>query len=319
MALTFEHPVIDLRSPDVVTTRPPTSTPSPAATAAGLVQAIRPYQWAKNTAVLLVPGLVALTLGVGGVVTALGAFVAFCLAASSVYLLNDVVDRHRDLEHPRKRTRVIASGVVSPELALGAAGTAALVAVAVGTTIAPALGIVVASYLALTAAYSLGLKHVPYVDVGVLAAGFVLRVLAGAVAVGAAASSLLLLGVFAGAVFIALGKRRSELVLLGDNASAHRAALGTYTVAKIETGLRHAENVTVAAFGAWILFAVTGPLGVAAALAGAVSLHSALDAYRRVMHGGGGGDPTRDLLSSPLVLCSLATTGLIAVTAGVFA
>ncbi|MDE0803960.1 MAG: UbiA family prenyltransferase [Acidimicrobiales bacterium] len=318
MALTFEHPVIDLRSTQPTPTDSPI-TPSPAAMAAGLVQAIRPYQWAKNGAVLLVPGLVILSLGVGGIIAALGAVVAFCLAASSVYLLNDVVDRERDLEHPGKRNRAIAAGLVSPELALGTAGTAALVAVAVGTTIAPALSIVVASYLALTAAYSLGLKHVPYVDVGVLAAGFVLRVLAGAVAIGAVASPLLLTGVFAGAVFIALGKRRSELVLLGDQASAHRAALGTYTIDTIDTGLCIAENVTVIAFAAWILLAIAGPIGVLAAVAGGVSLHGVLDAYRRVMLDGGGGDPTRDLLTSPLVLSSLATTGVIAATTGMFA
>ena len=319
MALTFEHPVIDLRSPDVVQTRPPVSTPSPAAAAAGLVQAIRPYQWAKNAAVLLVPALVVMTLGIGGVVATAGALVAFCLAASSVYLLNDVVDRDHDLEHPTKRNRPIAAGVVSPELALSTAATAALIAVAVGTVIAPVLGLVVASYLTLTAAYSLGLKHVPYVDVAVLAAGFVLRVLAGAVAVGVGASPLILLGVFAGAAFIALGKRRAELVLLGDQASAHRVALGTYTVAKIDAGLRHAATVTVASFAAWILLSLSGPLGIAAAIAGGFSLHHALAAYRRVMHDGRGGDPTRDLLTSPLVFSSLAITGIIAIGAGVFA
>ena len=292
------------------------SRPPHAEQAHGLLVAARPYQWAKNVVVLMVPGLMILSIGLAGVVAAIGAVVAFCLAASSVYLLNDTADRSNDGHHPVKRNRPIASGLVSPQLALSAAALAALAALGVGLLVAPALAAVVAVYLVSTAAYSLYLKRFAYIDVSVLAAGFVLRVLAGAVAVGAGAPPLLLVAVFWGAVFISLGKRRSESALLGGRAATHRSALRTYTVPFLDVSLLDTELVTILAFGAWVFTSLTGSLGAVLGLLAGFSLMTALNAYRQGLFRGAGGDPTRDLAANLPVLCGLAATGLIAMSTG---
>ena len=284
--------------------------------AAGVLVEVRPYQWVKNAAVLMVPGLMILSIGLGGIVAALTATLAFCLAASSVYLLNDVVDRENDRHHPTKRLRPIASGQVSVPLALGTAALAASVAAVLALLIGPALGLVVVAYLALTAAYSLFLKRIAYVDVSILAGGFVLRTLAGAVAVGVSAPPLLLASVFFGAVFISLGKRRAEAVLLGDRAAAHRSVLGTYTISMLDRSLVDVAVVTVVFFGAWVATTITGSVGMLLGFLAAMSLLTALNAYRRVFRQGAGGDPVHDLVSLP-VLASLAVTGLIALSTGV--
>ena len=321
MTLTLHPPRIDPRRR---ATGPGRSEPeggdpvrqhSTRATAAGVLVTVRPYQWAKNAAVLMVPGLLILSIGVGGAAAAIVATLAFCLAASSVYLLNDVADRDHDRHHPTKRHRPIASGAVSVPVALAVAAAAASLAVGLALLIAPVLAVIVVAYLVLTAAYSLLLKRYAYLDVAILAAGFVLRVLAGAVAVGVSAPPLLLGAVFSGAVFISFGKRRSEAVLLGADAAAHRSALRTYTVPMLDKALVDTEMATVILFGAWVVTSMPGPAGVVLGLMAAVSLHLALNAYRGVLRGGAGGDPVHDLVRVP-VLASLAVCGLIALSTG---
>ena len=309
-------PAIVLPTPTPPRMTPAPPQPAPTKKAAGLLKAARPYQWAKNGAVLMIPALVLPSLTVAGVAAAAGAVLAFCLAASSVYLLNDTADREADRQHPVKRNRPIASGLVGPRLALGTAAVTAAGAIGLGFLITPSVGVIVTLYLTITMAYSLALKDVPVLDVTVLAAGFVLRVLAGAAAVGTVALPLLLVAVFWGAVFIALGKRRSESVLLGDRAADHRTVLTFYTVPLLDWTLLDAELVAILAFAAWTFTMLGGLLGAGLALLAALSLHTALDAYRRALVGrGAGGDPTRELASNHLVLASLALTGVIAMSA----
>lgn len=284
--------------------------------AASLLSAARPHQWVKNVAVLMVPGLLLLTIGLGGVAAALFATLAFCLAASSVYLLNDTVDRNQDRLHPTKRNRPIASGLIRPAEAIAASGTLAVTAVVLGAMVTPGVGAVVATYLFLTGAYSLRLKRIAYLDVAVLALGFVLRVLAGAVAVHAAAPPLLLAAVFAGAGFLAFGKRRAELMLLGDDASSHRSSLGHYDLQSLDTVIRGAEIATVVAFALWIFVTTGSHLGMALGVVAGAGLGQALDAQRRSVRTGRGGNPTRDLLANHALLPGLALAGAAALTAG---
>lgn len=277
---------------------------------AGIVESARPYQWAKNVAVLIVPSLALFTLSIGQVVAVAVAVVAFCLAASSAYLLNDTADRHTDALHPVKRLRPIASGKVSPTVAVTVALAGSAGAVALGGLVSPALAGVVVAYVVVTAAYSLALKHIAVVDVGALAVGHVLRVVAGAVAVGVTAPLLLVVAVFWGAVFVGLGKRWSEASLLGDLASQHRRVLSSYSRAALDRGLGFSQAASVAAFGLWVWAASAGPLQPLAALGAAVGLHVALTTYRRSLSAGRGGDPTRDLAASHLALVGLAVAGI---------
>ena len=283
----------------------------------GMVSAGRPLQWIKNVAVLIVPGLMFLTIGIHGAVAALLATLAFCLAASSVYLLNDTVDRDQDRLHPTKRNRPIASGLILPTQALATAAVLAGAALLVAGLVTPGLVTTITAYLCLTGAYSVWLKRIAYVDVIVLASGFVIRVVAGAVAVHVGAPLLLLVAVFAGACFLAFGKRHAEQALLGENASAHRSALGRYQVRTLDGAIRSAEVVSALAFGLWVLVATGSVLGFVLGLVAAGGLGHALETQRRAMGKGGGGNPTRDLMSNFALMPGLATAALIALSTGI--
>jgi 4-hydroxybenzoate polyprenyltransferase len=156
-------------------------------------------------------------------------FAVFCALSGSVYLFNDVADRDADQRHPLKRTRPIASGALSPSTALAAGLLLTAAALAVSYAVAPLLALIAAGYVALLGLYSVALKHVVIVDVLTIAMGFVLRAVAGAVAVGVPIGQWLLVCTTLLALFLALSKRRHELVLLGEGATDHRRILDEYS------------------------------------------------------------------------------------------
>lgn len=160
---------------------------------------------------------------------AAGAFGIFCALSSAVYLFNDIADRDADRLHPLKRSRPLASGALS----IGAALVAAVVLVAASLTgavlISGAFAIVACGYAVLLIAYSAFLKHLVIIDVLTISGGFVLRAIAGAVAVDVPIGHWLLVCTTLLALFLALSKRRHELVLLGDGATAHRRILEEYS------------------------------------------------------------------------------------------
>jgi 4-hydroxybenzoate polyprenyltransferase len=156
-------------------------------------------------------------------------FLIFCALSGAVYLFNDVADRVGDRRHPLKRERPIASGELSPALAVGVGLTLGLGAIAVASAMRPLLGGVGAAYFGLLFAYSFGLKHVVILDTLTIAAGFVLRAIAGAVAVGVPISHWLLICTTLLALFLSFSKRRHELTLLADGAIEHRRILTEYT------------------------------------------------------------------------------------------
>jgi 4-hydroxybenzoate polyprenyltransferase len=142
----------------------------------GLLRSMRPMQWAKNLFLFAALVFDQKLLQPQPFLRTLAGFLLFCLASSVVYLVNDVADRESDCRHPVKRTRPIASGLVSPALALGAAAVMAAAALAGGFTLGLAFGGILSLFLALNLLYSFRLKHVPIIDVLCIAAGFVLRV-----------------------------------------------------------------------------------------------------------------------------------------------
>ncbi|HJY85783.1 MAG TPA: decaprenyl-phosphate phosphoribosyltransferase [Candidatus Acidoferrales bacterium] len=195
----------------------------------GLLIAIRSEEWVKNSfayAPLLFSGRF---FSLPAQVHALGAIVALCLAASAGYLVNDVRDRFADLEHPAKSIRPIASGVVPPRLAVWFATALASIGTSIGFEVNRATGWTILVYLGLAILYSLWLKRIVILDVLALASGFVLRVIAGAVAIQVEFSSWLLLCTFLLALFLGFSKRRNELGLLNHNAQNHRQVLDQYS------------------------------------------------------------------------------------------
>jgi 4-hydroxybenzoate polyprenyltransferase len=198
-------------------------------TALLLARSIRPGQWVKN---VLVFAPVIFSLHVrepGAILRSLGAFALFCLVSSAVYLVNDLFDRESDRSHPLKRRRPIASGALGAGVAGAAAAIAGAVALLAAGALDPRLALVLVAYLAINLAYSRFLKHIVIIDIMTIAAGFVLRVVAGGVAVGVEVSTWLLLCTSLLALFLGFGKRRHELVLLEVDATSHRPILSEYS------------------------------------------------------------------------------------------
>jgi 4-hydroxybenzoate polyprenyltransferase len=223
-------------------------------TPALLLASLRPEQWTKNLFVfagLLFGGRL---LQEDAVWHAAGAFTIFCALSGAIYLFNDVADRTADARHPLKRTRPIASGQLSPAVALIAAAVLATGGLVAAAAIAWPLAIVGAAYVALLLLYSTALKHFVIIDVLTIAAGFVLRAVAGAVAVAVPISHWLLVCTTLLALFLALSKRRHELVLLGDGAIGHRRILEEYSPYLLDQMI---AVVTASAVIAYTLYTVS--------------------------------------------------------------
>jgi decaprenyl-phosphate phosphoribosyltransferase len=187
------------------------------------VRAMRPKQWVKNVLVGAAP-LAAGRLFEIPVLTGVAlAFVAFCLVSASVYLVNDVRDLAEDRLHPRKRFRPIAAGELRPAAALVLAALTGVAGLALGFVIAVPLGITLVVYLAIQLLYSTFLKHLPVVDLAVVASGFLLRAIAGGVATGIPLSQWFLLVAAFGSFFMVAGKRYSEMRAIGGEAGTRRA------------------------------------------------------------------------------------------------
>ena len=233
---------------------------------APLFRSLRPAQWSKNVFVLapatFAGGLTQRETVAASVVAAL----AFCAAASAVYLFNDLVDRERDRRHPTKRLRPVASGALGAVPASVACSILAVLAGGAARTLNSQTTFLVAAYLAVNLLYTVWLKEIVIVDVMVLSSGYVIRVLAGAAAVGATVSAWLLLCTVFLALFLGFSKRRHELILLPGEAGEQRAVLTHYNptfldqmmnVVTASTLLSYAlyttADETVARFGAYSL------------------------------------------------------------------
>jgi 4-hydroxybenzoate polyprenyltransferase len=161
--------------------------------------------------------------------TATAAFVLFCVISGVVYIINDLIDIEKDREHPRKRFRPLASGALKKAQAIGAIIVLLLIALPLAFALNIGFGIVAALYFVLMLTYSFVLKDLVIIDVFTIAAGFVLRAFAGAMAISVPASAWLFVCTLLGALFIGFSKRRHELILLEGDASKHRLILKEYT------------------------------------------------------------------------------------------
>ncbi len=228
--------------------------------AAAWLRLARPKQWLKNLLVLAAPGAAGvLTEREAAVDTAI-AFVCFCLVSSGTYYLNDALDVDADRHHPVKQRRPIASGMISARSAIVAGVLLQAVAIGLSLFARPQLAFVLLGYIGLTAAYSLWLKHEAVLDLGAVAAGFVLRAIAGGVAVGVEISPWFLIVAGAGSLFIVTGKRSRELLELGDDASDHRRSLDLYSQAFLVYVRAVSSSVAILAYCLWA-FEESGRVG----------------------------------------------------------
>lgn len=275
------------------------------------IHLLRPHQWVKNAFVL-----VGLVFGhayrdPAMIAAACAATGAFCLASGAVYAFNDARDAAQDRDHPEKRKRPVARGAVAPAEAATLSAVAATIALALAVWTGWKLAAIVAAYLVLSAAYTLGLKRVPVLDVVVIAAGFMLRLLAGTVGIGIEPSNWLLACGFLLTLFLGFAKRRAEIGRLAEDAAQHRAVLGDYTTGFLDKAIALCAAAMVAAYGAYTFAPDTALLHGTGRLILTLPwvLLGTLRYLYRLRFRGGGGDPAEELLRDPLLAASVAGWG----------
>jgi decaprenyl-phosphate phosphoribosyltransferase len=195
----------------------------------GLLKLARPKQWAKNVLVFAAPAAAGVLDNREFALDAAVAFVCFCLAAAGTYYVNDARDADADRLHPQKSRRPVASGVVPVPLAYAGGAVLLAASIALALTVNNNLALTIGGYIVLTTAYSSVLKHVAVVDLVAVAAGFVLRAVAGAAATDVPISDWFFIVTSFGALFMISGKRAAEAKEMGDGASEFRSVLAAYS------------------------------------------------------------------------------------------
>lgn len=218
---------------------------------AGLLKAVRPRQWVKNVLVLAAPVAAGKVGELGVLGDAAVAFVAFCLAASGIYLINDALDVEADREHPRKRYRPIAAGVVPVRLAYALAIVLLIAGLALALVASWQLLVVIAVYEVVQLAYCFGLKHQPVLDICIVASGFLLRAMAGGLAAGLPLSQWFLLVAAFGSLFMVSGKRYAEMRVAEHTGAKIRKALESYTSTYLRFVWTMSATAVILSYGLW--------------------------------------------------------------------
>ena len=259
---------------------------------------LRPHQWIKSGFVF-VGLLFGHAWGDSHVVhKVLLAAAAFALAASTIYVINDLADRQRDREHPEKRHRPLASGAIGLPEALVLAACCLSAALVLAYTASLSVLYIVLGYLVLNVAYSFGLKHVVLLDVFIISAGFMLRILAGTSGVDIAPSHWLLLCGLMITLFLGFAKRRAELNALEGRGGSHRKVLDDYDPGLLD------KLIGICAAGAIVSYSLYTVSPETLAMHGTANLIFTVPfviygvfRYLFLLHRrGGGGDPAAALL-----------------------
>jgi 4-hydroxybenzoate polyprenyltransferase len=219
----------------------------------GLIVSARPPHWVKNLILFEALIFAESYSDTGKVITTVIAFIAFCLASSAIYIINDIFDRENDKKHPIKSMRPIASGTVSTSAAVFAGIILLIVSIALSWKINLPTMMIVISYLVLNLSYSVVLKNIVIIDVMCISAGFVLRAVAGAVAIDVRISPWLLVCTTLLALFLAFGKRRHEINLLSDSADSHRKSLKHYSLPFLDQVISVVTASTVVSYALYTL------------------------------------------------------------------
>ena len=222
---------------------------------------MRPRQWTKNAFIFAAIVFDGKLFHLPDFLRTLAGFALFCLMSSTVYILNDLMDVEADRLHPTKKNRPIASGKLPVGLAFTVGVALVIVTLGLAALLAWQFALVLLVYLLLMMAYSKWLKHIPIVDVFVLAAGFVLRVHAGTTLIHVQRFSPWLYVVMTLlALYLGFGKRRAELALLADDAAGHRKVLDGYSIPLLDQYIIIVSGTTVVAYSLYTFFRPDAPL-----------------------------------------------------------
>ena len=272
----------------------------------GLIISARPHHWIKNLIVFAALIFAREYTNPQKIGLAILAFAAFCLISSGIYLINDVLDRENDRNHPVKSKRPIAAGQVPIPAAVAFATFLLIAGIILATFINTGTVMTVAGYIVLNIAYSIYLKHIVIIDVMTIALGFVIRAVAGALAISVPISPWLLVCTTLLALFMGFGKRRHEISLLTDGASGHRRSLEHYSVRFLDQMISVVTASTVVAYAFYTLSPeIENRFGTKwLPLTIPFVLYGIFRYLYLIFHKKEGGSPTKLLLTDPpLILC----------------
>lgn len=282
-----------------------------------MLKLARPHQWSKNLLVFAAPGFAGVLSDGPTLRDAVLAFSSFCCLASATYCINDVLDRERDRGHPRKRFRPVAFGHVSVPLALTEAGALYLAAAALGfATGQPIFVLVLLGYVVIQVAYATWLRSKAVLDLVFVAAGFLIRTVAGAAATHVGISTFFLIVAGFGSIFLVTGKRFAEHTALGDRRSEHRRTLGIYSGGYLAQVRAMTGAVTMLAYAQWALERGEGSSIPWFALSIAPFVIAILR-YELLIDEGKGGEP-EEIFRSNRPIQLLGLTWALLVAAGVY-
>ena len=284
---------------------------------AGLFREARPKQWIKNVLVLTAP-LASGTITHHRTLESVGiAFAAFCLAASAVYYANDALDVEADRQHPTKRNRPIAAGIIPIRLAWVCVVVLGAAALAVAMTDNAATLAVIAVYLVMHLSYSAWFKHVLVLDLALVAAGFLLRAMIGGVAANIELSQWFLLTTGFASLFMVSGKRYSELVLMGDEAASTRRSLVGYTESYLRFVWQSMAGLTILTYSLWAFDLGVNDHGVHWHEISIVPWAFVFLRYAMFVDAGQAGEP-EDVVLGDRVIMAIGLAWLILFSVGVF-
>jgi decaprenyl-phosphate phosphoribosyltransferase len=283
----------------------------------GLVKAMRPRQWLKNVLVLAAP-LASADLVQVTVLEKVGlAFVAFCMAASAVYLINDSVDVAEDRAHPVKRHRPIAAGLVPVKLAVATSAVLFVGSLAVAWLASMQLLIVIAVYIAVQLGYCFGLKHQPVIDICIVASGFLIRAIAGGAASNIPLSQWFLLAAGFGSLFMVAGKRYAEFELASRTGAKIRKSLERYSASYLRFVWTLSATVLIMTYGLWAFEIRAAHHNSVWSVISIVPFVVAVLRYAVDVDGGNGGEP-EEIAIGDRVLQVLAVLWLCALVVAVY-
>jgi decaprenyl-phosphate phosphoribosyltransferase len=290
----------------------------PSSLTVGVIKALRPRQWIKNGLVLAAP-LAALGVNVhyhyvDVLYRVSVAFVVFCLAASSIYLINDARDVEADRQHPTKRFRPIAAGVVAPSLAYTLAVALGMASLAISCLVTPSLALVMAIYLGIQLAYCFGLKHQAVLDICIVSSAYLIRAIAGGVAASIPLSQWFLLVTAFASLFTVAGKRYAELRLAERTGAKIRKSLESYTSTYLRFVWTLSATAVVVFYGLWA-FERDGHSG-SWFVASMIPFTIAILRYAVDVDGGLAGEP-EDIVLRDRVLQVLAVAWIATVSAAI--
>jgi len=218
---------------------------------------MRPKQWIKNSLIFVALIFSQNLFHWDTVLRSILSFMLFCLVSSGIYLFNDLMDAPRDREHPVKKNRPIASGTVSRFQAVATAILLEIISLWAAFELAFEFGMVCVVYIVIQILYSLFLKKIVIIEIFTVAAGFFLRVIAGAKIIEVPVSSWLLVCTLFISLFLGLAKRRSELILLGEDAKIHRGVLDQYSISLMDQMVGVATAGSVISYSLYTLSSET--------------------------------------------------------------